>query len=118
MGPRIGEGAPTRFKLGKAEFVARDGDAVFVDFKPRGLIDNRSYFQGRATIEEPGSQGDAVAEVIKQRAAAMLFFVKPAVRLLSCHRLSRCLFLPLNMPERAAIAIVVVYLDDLADCAL
>src|SRR5205814_4216480 len=115
MRPRIGVGPPARLELRKAEGIPCDRDAVLVHFETVWRIRHRSYFKRNAAPEKPGAERCAVAEVIKQRSAAVLLLVEPTVRLAFRDRLRRSCFLAGDMPERAAVTIIIMNLDHFTD---
>lgn len=63
-GPRIGERAPPRFKLGESVGISCDDEAMFIDLESIRFIHDSGDFERSAASLKPGSQGCAVAEII------------------------------------------------------
>ena len=78
QGPGVGESAPTGLEGRETGVVAGDGDGLFVDLKAFGLVDHCGDLDGLLVAVVPSAEGDAIAEVIEERAAAVGLFVKPA----------------------------------------
>src|SRR5437588_7506637 len=79
--PRIGESPPTGFKCRKSAGIARDRDAVFVDFEAVVPVRGGGDFDRFAPSMKPCAKRGAVAEIIEQRSAALRFFIKPTFSL-------------------------------------
>src|SRR5262249_25799067 len=115
MCPRVGERAPSRLVFREAAFVAGDGHAVFVDFQAGRLVHDGRSFVRVCTVLEPRTQYHAVAQIIEQRSAPASPLVPPTLRLLAFDLLVGDLNLVREVIERAAVAVVVMNLDHVAD---
>lgn len=113
MGPGISEGAPTGFGFAEAEWVAEDGDGVFVDFEAVGDVPGACYFQGGAAVEVPGADGGAVAHVVEEGPATEGSAVEPTGGFFD--RGGFGVDLIGAVVKGAAVAAVVVEAGDLAD---
>ncbi len=115
--PRVGEGAPARLELGQALGVARQRDAVLVNFETGRFIDHRHHLDRFIATVIPCPQRHAVTEIVKQRAAALIATVEPALGFARGRRLRRHLDFVRHVIEGTAIAVVVMHLDHLTDHA-
>ena len=118
MRPGVGERAPAGLELGEAAGVAADGDRMLVDLDAGGLVDDAGDLERRLAVHEPGAERGAVAEIVEQAAAAAGLLYHQEVGLLRLDLLGRDLDLVGEVEERAAVAVVEMDLDQLADGAL
>lgn len=118
-GPRVGEGSPARLKLREAvgAGVATDRDGVLIDLKARLTVGHTGHFDRLTAAQEPGSEGDAIAEVVLERAPCGRLLVPPRLRLLSVGLLFGDLDLIGDVAQGPPVAIVVVDLDHLTNGA-
>ena len=91
---------------------------MLIDLDPRCLVHHAGHFDGRLAVHIPGAERRAVAEVIEERSTTRRLLVPPAVGLLPLHLLRADLDLAGQVIERAAIAVVEMHLDQIADQAL
>ena len=97
--------------------IPANGDRMLVHLDSRGLVDDAGHFERGLALHEPSAERDAVAEIIQQAAAARGLLVPPGTRLLRLDLFGRNFYLVGEVKERAAIAVVIVHLDQVADCA-
>jgi hypothetical protein len=88
---------------------------MLVDLDPGGLIDRARHFDRHLAVQEPGPEGDTVAEVVERAAATSRLLVPPGVRLLRFDLFGRNLHLVGEVEERPAIAAAIMDLDHVAD---
>lgn len=91
---------------------------MLVHLDPRRLVHHARHLDRGLAAHEPGAERGAVAEVIEKAAAAGCLLVPPGIRFLGLDLFGRDFHLAGEMEQGAAVAAVIVHLNDIADRAV
>lgn len=105
-----------RQKPGSWWYKKSAGGGSLLDYLGYGVTLGTWFYDG--AVVEPGAEGDAIAEIVEEAAAAGRLLVPPRAGLLALDLRGADLDLVGEMKERPAIAVVEMDLDEVADPAL